>query len=81
LLAGNWSVDKHVRYVCDLRKQGYVDIIGFGDAGVLVSLNNGNGTYAPAELVLNDLGSKLGGGWKSTSGSCRTLMAMGALIS
>ncbi|RXW25725.1 hypothetical protein EST38_g175 [Candolleomyces aberdarensis] len=62
LVAGNWIVDKHIRYVADLRKKGYVDIIGFGDKGVFVSLNNGSGTYAPARLVLNDFGFERG--WK-----------------
>ncbi|RXW17549.1 hypothetical protein EST38_g8312 [Candolleomyces aberdarensis] len=58
-----WSVDDHVRYVADLRNKGYVDIIGFGDRGVFVSLNNGDGTYAPARLVLKDFGF-VAGGWK-----------------
>ncbi|RXW23573.1 hypothetical protein EST38_g2296 [Candolleomyces aberdarensis] len=62
-LAGNWSVDRHVRYVADLRKKGCVDLVGFGDEGVFVSLNNGSGTYAPARLVLNDFGFSAGG-WK-----------------
>ncbi|RXW20839.1 hypothetical protein EST38_g5008 [Candolleomyces aberdarensis] len=58
-----WSVNDHVRYVADLRNKGYVDIIGFGDRGVFVSLNNGDGTYAPARLVLNDFGFNAGG-WR-----------------
>ncbi|KAJ2925171.1 hypothetical protein H1R20_g11913, partial [Candolleomyces eurysporus] len=62
-LTKGWSIDKHVRYVADLRRKGYVDIIGFGDAGVLVSLNNGDGTYAPSRLVLNDFGFNAGG-WR-----------------
>ncbi|KAJ2925172.1 hypothetical protein H1R20_g11912, partial [Candolleomyces eurysporus] len=62
-LISGWSVGKHIRYVVDLRKKGYVDIIGFGDEGVLVSLNNGDGTYAPPRLVLNDFGFNAGG-WR-----------------
>ncbi|RXW14872.1 hypothetical protein EST38_g10982 [Candolleomyces aberdarensis] len=62
-LKKGWCVDDHVRYVADLRNKGYVDIIGFGDRGVLVSLNNGDGTYAPARLVLNDFGF-IAGGWR-----------------
>ncbi|RXW14875.1 hypothetical protein EST38_g10978 [Candolleomyces aberdarensis] len=62
-LATGWSVDKHVRYVADLRNKGYVDIIGFGDEGVFVSLNHGDGTYAPAHLALKDFGSNAGG-WR-----------------
>jgi hypothetical protein len=42
---------------------GYVDIIGFGTRGVFVSLNNGDGTFAPARLVLNDFGFNAGG-WR-----------------
>ncbi|RXW20833.1 hypothetical protein EST38_g5010 [Candolleomyces aberdarensis] len=61
--ASGWSVDRHVRYVADLRKKGYVDIIGFGEGGVVVSLNNGDGTYAPARLVLKDFGFNAGG-WR-----------------
>lgn len=63
LVAGGWQVDKHIRYVADLRRRGYVDIIGFGDGGVLVSLNNGNGTYSPARLVLQDFAYNAGG-WR-----------------
>ncbi|TEB20729.1 hypothetical protein FA13DRAFT_1757730 [Coprinellus micaceus] len=53
----------HVRYAADLRKKGFVDLIGFGDAGVFVALNNGNGNFAPAKLVLKDFGYVVGG-WK-----------------
>jgi hypothetical protein len=42
---------------------GYVDIIGFGTRGVFVSLNNGDGTFAPARLVVNDFGFDAGG-WR-----------------
>jgi hypothetical protein len=62
-LMTGWKVDQHIRYVADLRKMGYVDIIGFGNRGVFVSLNNGDGTFAPARLVLNDFGFA-GGGWR-----------------
>ncbi|RXW20838.1 hypothetical protein EST38_g5009 [Candolleomyces aberdarensis] len=62
-LTKGWSVDDHIRYVSDLRNKGYVDIIGFSDRGVFVSLNNGDGTYAPARLVLKDFGF-IAGGWK-----------------
>ena len=34
-----WRVDKHIRYMADFRRTGRADIIGFGDAGVLLSLN------------------------------------------
>ncbi|RXW12981.1 hypothetical protein EST38_g12871 [Candolleomyces aberdarensis] len=60
--AGDWRVDKHLRYVADLRKTGRVDIIGFSDWGVVVSLNNGDGTFGPVQIVLYDLGYEQG--WK-----------------
>jgi len=58
-----WRIEKHLRYLCDIRKTGRADIVGFGDGGVLVSKNNGNGTFSPAQLVLKDLGYDAGG-WR-----------------
>lgn len=61
--ASGWTNTNHIRYVADLRKRGMVDIIGFGNKGILVSLNNGDGTFAPAKLALNDFGCSAGG-WR-----------------
>ncbi|KAJ3520828.1 hypothetical protein NMY22_g12575 [Coprinellus aureogranulatus] len=61
--ASGWVNEKHVRYVSDLRKKGQVDIIGFGDGGILVSLNNGDGTFGSTKLALNDFGYNAGG-WR-----------------
>lgn len=61
--AGSWRVDKHLRYMADIRNVGRADIVGFGDPGVLVSRNNGNLSFSPATLVLNDFGYKAGG-WR-----------------
>ena len=36
---GRWSVAYHPRYVKDLNKDGYSDIIGFASTGALVALN------------------------------------------
>ncbi|TEB25819.1 lectin 2 [Coprinellus micaceus] len=58
-----WTNTKHIRYVADLRGTGAVDIVGFGDEGVFVSLNNGNGNFAPAKLALKDFGYAAGG-WR-----------------
>jgi hypothetical protein len=52
--AGGWRVDRHPRFLADLTGDGKADIIGFGEAGVYVALNNGNGTFQPSKLVLND---------------------------
>ncbi|RXW17551.1 hypothetical protein EST38_g8311 [Candolleomyces aberdarensis] len=76
--AGGWRIDQHVRLAGDttgdglsdiigfgkLRfDKGYVDIIGFGDWSVFVSLNNGDGTYGPARGVLSDFAFEAGG-WR-----------------
>lgn len=54
--SGGWRIEKHPRTVADLTGDGRVDIVGFGDAGVLVSINNGNGTFQSAKLAVNDFG-------------------------
>ena len=61
--AGGWRVERHPRFVADLRKTGRVDIIGFGNAGVLVSKNNGNLNFAPQILGLNNFGYNQG--WRT----------------
>lgn len=60
---GSWRVDKHPRFVADLTGNGCVDIIGFGNNGVHVALNNGNGTFQAARLVLDNFGYAVGG-WR-----------------
>ncbi|KAF8871742.1 hypothetical protein CPB84DRAFT_1800521 [Gymnopilus junonius] len=61
--AGQWRIENHLRFMADLRNNGRADIIGFGYAGVLVSLNNGDGTFGPSKLVLQDFGYN-SGGWR-----------------
>ncbi|KDR83047.1 hypothetical protein GALMADRAFT_221031 [Galerina marginata CBS 339.88] len=60
--AGGWRIEKHLRFVADIRNKGRVDIVGFGDAGILVSLNNGSGAFGSAQLALNDFGWN--SGWR-----------------
>ncbi|KAH9179060.1 lectin 2 [Lactarius sanguifluus] len=55
-----WKVDKHPRFIADLTGDKRGDIIGFGDAGVYVAYNNGNGTFQPGKLVLSDFGVQQG---------------------
>ena len=43
--AGGWRIDKHPRLLADLKGNGRADVVGFGDAGVLIALSNGDGTY------------------------------------
>lgn len=59
-----WVSDNiYHREVADVNGDGYDDIIGFGDPGVLVALSNGDGTFAPITLALDDF--NLGHGWTS----------------
>ena len=55
-----WRVEKHIRFVADIRNTGRADIIGFGDIGVIVSLNNGTGSFAPGKLAVADFGYNAG---------------------
>ena len=56
-VAGDWRVDKHPRFLADVRGHGLSDIVGFGDAGVLLALSNGDGTFAtPAMFVVANFG-------------------------
>ena len=61
--AAGWRVDKHLRFMADIRNTGRADIVGFGDSGVFVSLNNGDGTFSPANLVTEVFGYK-SSGWR-----------------
>jgi hypothetical protein len=52
-----WRVDRHPRFLADVAGDGRADIVGFGDAGVLVGLNNGDGTFRQRPLfVIPNLG-------------------------
>jgi hypothetical protein len=61
--AGGWRVEKHPRFVADLTGDGRADIIGFGEAGVWVSLAQPDGSYGPLELVVGNFGYSAGG-WR-----------------
>jgi hypothetical protein len=58
--AQGWQVNQHPRYIADLTGDGRGDIIGFGAAGVWVSYNNGDGTFQPAKLVINNFAVQQG---------------------
>jgi len=59
-VAGGWRVEKHPRFVADLTGDGRADIIGFGDAGVWVSLAQADGSYGQPELVVANFGYNAG---------------------
>ena len=61
--AGGWRVEKHPRFVSDLTGNGRPDLIGFGERGVSIAINNGNGTFKAPKLVLKDFGYNAGG-WR-----------------
>ena len=61
--AGGWRVEKHPRFLADLTGDGTADIVGFGDAGVWVSLNNGNGTFGAPQKVVDNF-AYVAGGWR-----------------
>ena len=50
--AGGWRVDRHPRLLAGLRSKARADIVGFGDAGVLVALSNGDGTFTQRPLFV-----------------------------
>ncbi len=53
---------KAPRILADLTGNGTVDIIGFAEAGVYVSLNNGRGLFHPTPKVLDSFG--INSGWQ-----------------
>jgi|GEM_PF-561509 len=48
-----WCVEKTPRFLADLRGNRRADIVGFGDDGVWVALNNGDGTFQTPQKVLD----------------------------
>ena len=57
----NWTPE-NPRFLADLTGDGRADIVGFGDSGVWVALNNGDGTFQPPNQVLAHMG--LTQGWR-----------------
>lgn len=56
---GEWQVGLHPRMLADVSGDGLPDIVGFHDAGVLVSLSTGRGFTPPAQW-LDALGTEDG---------------------
>ncbi|WP_198161220.1 FG-GAP repeat domain-containing protein, partial [Variovorax sp. WDL1] len=53
-IAGGWRVERHPRFLADMTGDGRADIVGFGDPGVWIALNNGNGTFQAPQMVLGN---------------------------
>ncbi len=59
--AQNWRIADHPRYFVDMDNDGKLDIVGFGSAGVLISLNPGGGENFPQpELWMANFGVQQG---------------------
>src|SRR5918994_2189704 len=60
---GGWRVEQHPRFLANLTSDRRADIVGFGDDGVWVAINNGNGTFQDPQLILGAFGYS-NGGWR-----------------
>ncbi|WP_329224742.1 FG-GAP-like repeat-containing protein [Streptomyces sp. NBC_01460] len=63
--AQGWTGEKHPRLLADVTGDKNPDIIGFGNEGVWVSHNNGDGSFERAQLVCRGFGyNEDAGGWR-----------------
>jgi hypothetical protein len=63
--AGGWvSDDRYPRELADVNHDGMADIVGFGAAGVYVSLATGSGSFGSPSFELRDFAPEAGG-WNS----------------
>jgi hypothetical protein len=71
--AGGWSSDDRTpRELADVNGDGMADIVGFGDAGVYVSLATGGGAFGPLSFQLAAFAPSAGG-WSSDDRTPREL--------
>jgi hypothetical protein len=62
--AGGWSSqDRYPRHLADVNGDGFSDIVGFGEAGVAVSLGSANGSFSAPGLRVANFGQSAG--WTS----------------
>ncbi|MFI8192705.1 FG-GAP-like repeat-containing protein [Streptomyces sp. NPDC085946] len=54
--AQGWTGSRHLRFLTDVTGDGNPDIVGFGDEGVWVSHNRGDGRFDQARLVCRGFG-------------------------
>jgi hypothetical protein len=71
--AGGWLADKHPRFLADTTDSGRLDVVGFHDDGVWVSLQDEEGKFAEPLYVLDDFGT--GQGWTSVEEHPRFLVS------
>ncbi|KAA0932107.1 FG-GAP-like repeat-containing protein [Streptomyces apricus] len=63
--AQGWTSAKHLRHLADVTGDGTPDVVGFGDEGVWVAHNRGDGTYEQAQLVCRGFGyGEDAGAWR-----------------
>ncbi|MDI5968165.1 FG-GAP-like repeat-containing protein [Streptomyces sp. SL13] len=63
--AQGWASKKHPRFLADVTGDGNPDIVGFGNEGVWVSHNRGDGRFDQAQLVCRGFGyNENAGGWR-----------------
>jgi hypothetical protein len=62
--AGNWHMDRDLRFVTDVDNDGMADIVGFGDDGVYVSISTGEGFASPTLWLSHAFGYQpIAGSW------------------
>jgi hypothetical protein len=70
--AGGWLADKHPRFLVDTTGSGRLDIVGFHDDGLGVSLQDEDGTGAEPLYLLDDFGADQG--WSTAEEHPRFLL-------
>jgi hypothetical protein len=71
--AGGWLADRHPRLLVDTTGSGRLDVVGFHDDGLWVSLQDEDGTFAEPLYLLDEFG--VDQGWTTTDEHPRFLLA------